>query len=176
MPTPCGKFMPHLPSTRYDARLGFEAFTIIPNNSHYEADRTSCTVSDFIRTMQDILAREPSNTASFYVAADSAKTLKLVHDSRMGSHVTSLWWIWMGRSGTLYRTARMLPLPRAAKQRRAQGAITSTWFVVVLVRTECPAWCSGSRRPLITGCISLQRLEVGFLCEPNDRQIDRRME
>ena len=90
MPTPCGKFMPHLPSTRYDARLGFEAFTIIPNNSHYEADRTSCTVSDFIRTMQDILAREPSNTASFYVAADSAKTLKLVHDSRMGSHVTSL--------------------------------------------------------------------------------------
>ena len=66
----------------------------------------------------------------------------------------------MGRSGTLYRTARMLPLPRAAKQRRAQGAITSTWFVVVLVRTECPAWCSGGRRPLIAGCLSLWRLGV----------------
>ena len=25
-------------------------------------------------------------------------------------------------------------------------------------RMECPAWCSGGRRPLIEGCLSLRRL------------------
>ena len=34
------------------------------------------------------------------------------------------------------------------------------------VRKECPAWCSGGRRPWIAGCSSLQRLGVEFLsCE-----------
>ena len=31
---------------------------------------------------------------------------------------------------------------------------------VVLVRMECPAWCSGGQRPLIAGCLSLQALGV----------------
>ena len=28
------------------------------------------------------------------------------------------------------------------------------------VRMECPAWCSGGRRPLIAGWLSLQRIEI----------------
>ena len=32
----------------------------------------------------------------------------------------------------------------------------------VLVRKECPAWCSEGRRPMIAGCLSLQRLGVGL--------------
>ena len=31
-----------------------------------------------------------------------------------------------------------------------------------MVRMECPAWCYGGRRPLIAGCLSLQRLGVGL--------------
>ena len=29
-------------------------------------------------------------------------------------------------------------------------------------RWNCPAWCSGGRRPLIAGCLSLQRLGIDF--------------
>ena len=40
-----------------------------------------------------------------------------------------------------------------------------------MVWMECPARCSGGRRPLIAGCLSLRRLGDDFLlCEPNDRQ------
>ena len=31
-----------------------------------------------------------------------------------------------------------------------------------MVRMECPAWCSGDRRPLIAGCLSLRRLVMGL--------------
>ena len=33
---------------------------------------------------------------------------------------------------------------------------------ICLVRMECPAWCSGGRRPLIAGCRSLQSLGVAL--------------
>ena len=31
-------------------------------------------------------------------------------------------------------------------------------FGLVFVRMECPAWCSGGRRPLIAALLSLQRI------------------
>ena len=48
------------------------------------------------------------------------------------------------------------------------------WFLIrrsLLVRMECPAWCSGGRRPLIAGCLPgtfrvlvLLRLDSGTAC------------
>ena len=43
---------------------------------------------------------------------------------------------------------------------------------VFFVRRECPVWCSGGRRPLIAGCLSLQGLGADFFTRtewPADR-------
>ena len=48
------------------------------------------------------------------------------------------------------------PLRLRRSQQRCVCLFDSEEYVLVLM--ECPAWCSGGRRPLIAGCLSLQRL------------------